>query len=131
MSFHTSRTIQSLCWFAVVLLSQSTVLADESSPSLYESRLGVIKGTSTGIVIYRFQESAASAPVRSTPEAQTRPSAESGAQPSPPSGRMPVIQPPSGRSLRTATQLGAEDGGIQLPTARTAAESRAVPVAKP
>ncbi len=133
MSFHTFRTIQSLCVFAVILASQSTVSAQEPSQSLYDRQMGIIKGTATGIVIYKAQPSAPSAPIspKSEAEAVAKPSAESVPQAPSKSGFLNVLQPPSGTSLSTATRLGAADGGIPLPTARTAAESQAVPVAKP
>lgn len=131
MSFHTFRTLQSLCLFAVILASHAFVSAAEPSPSLYESRLGIIKGTSPGIVIYKFQQSAASAPSSAKSEVEAKPSAESTPQASAKSASWSTLQPPSGRSLSAANRLGAVDGGIQVPTARAASESQAAPVPKP
>jgi hypothetical protein len=134
MSFHTFRTIQSLCLFAVLLASQSTVSAQESSQSLYERRLGIFKGTSTGIVLYNFeksQQSAASAPVGANSAADTKPSAVSASQAPSKAVVSSTLQPPSGRSMREASQLGAEDGGITLPTASTPSRFQGGPVTKP
>ena len=126
MSVHTFRTLQSLCLFSVILATQSTVSAEEPSQSLYETRLSINKGTSTGIVIYKFQQPAASAPTNAKSEAVTNPSAESVPQAPFKSGFLSALQPPSGRSLSTANRLGAVDGGIPVSTAHTASESKAV-----
>lgn len=131
MSFHTFRTLQSLGLFAVLLASHSIVSAQEPSQSLQERRLGILKGTATGIVIYNFQPSTASVPTSVPSDAATKPSAEQATQAPSKSGFLSTLQPPSGRSLSNANRLGAVDGGIPLPTARTASESPAAPVAKP
>jgi hypothetical protein len=134
MSSHTFRTVQLLCLFAVTSVSQSIVSAQEPSASLYERRLGILKGTSTGIVLYDFeksQEAAVSAPTSAKSEAQTKSSAESVPQASSKSGFFSARQLPSGRSMSSASRLGAVDGGIPVPTARTASDFQVVPVAKP
>lgn len=128
MSFHTYRTLQSLCLFAVMLASQSIVSAQEPSQSLQERRLGIINGTAPGIFIYKPQQSAApaptssqsaaSAPTSSQSAAVTKPSADSVPQAPSQSGFLSTLPPPSGRSLSSANRLGAVDGGIVLPTAK-------------
>lgn len=118
MSFHTYRTLQSLCLFAVMLASQSIVSAQEPSQSLQERRLGIINGTAPGIVIYKPQQSAAPAPTSSQSAAVTKPSADSVPQAPSQSGFLSTLPPPSGRSLSSANRLGAVDGGIVLPTAK-------------
>jgi hypothetical protein len=134
MSFPSFRTLQWPCLIAVLFASQFSVLAQEPSPSLYERRLGIQKGTSTGIVVYDFEKSprsTASIPPSVPSEPEAKPSVESVPQASSPSGFWITAQPPSGRSLMTARRLGALNGGITVPTGRTAPESQAEPVAKP
>jgi hypothetical protein len=134
MSF-SFRSLLSPCLIAVLCATQFSVSAQEPSPSLYEKRLGIQKGTSTGIVVYDFEKSprsTASTPpsAPSEPQPEAKPSREPVPQPSSVSGFWSTAQPPSGRSLMTARRLGALNGGIPVPTVRKASEPKADPVAK-
>ena len=132
MSFHSFRTVQSLCLLSLVLASQFTVSAEESTPSLAERKLRMLRGTSTGIVIFDFEKSHQSAaPTTAKSDAQTKTAAES--QPHAPSGSGPLSEPqlPSGRSLNELRRLGTGDGGMVVPTSPTPSKPHADPWAKP
>lgn len=133
MSFHAFRTIQPLCLFAVLLASQSSVFAQEPSQSLYERRMGLIKGTSPGIVIYDPEKSqppatpatpattgtpATPAPSSAKSETDSKSADPAVSQAPAKPGALSMRQLPSGRSLRDASHLGAVDGGIPVPTGR-------------
>ena len=135
MPFRASRMLPLLCLSAVTLGSLSNAFADEPAPSLYERRLGIIKGTSKGIVLY--------APDKPEPPTVATPSSDKAAvgvdgkpvtavpQAPAESKFLSKLPPPSGRSMADAGRLGAVGGGIPLPTARSASQPQAEPAAKP
>jgi hypothetical protein len=134
MPFRASRTLLPLTLLALTLASASTTAcADEPAPSLYERRLGIIKGTSKGVVLWE--------PEKNEPPAATKPSngkVEAGADGKPvsaapqvpaKSGFLSMLPPPSGRSMADARRLGAPGGGIPVSTANKAAQPE--PAEKP
>jgi hypothetical protein len=102
----------------------------EPTPSLYESRLGVIKGTSPGIEIIPARKrpvAPASAPAvgatntESADKSSKAPAPKAGPEPAqasrsgPAAGLLSWMQPPSGRPLKDAQRLESSSG-IALPT---------------
>lgn len=122
-----TRTLPILGLWALALTSLSAH-ADEPSPSLYEKRLGIIKGTSKGIVVWGSDSAQpATAGTANAANAGTSGNKSALASPDAPqqSADKPAIlntvAPPSGRSLNDARRLGAVGGGITLPTKATQA----------
>ena len=141
MPFRALRLTVSLGLLALTLTTLSSAFADEPSPSLYARRLGIIKGTSKGVVLWESDKLehapaaaiAAPAPADSR-RAATADSTPGAAAPEPPlkSRFLSPLPPPSGRSMNDARRLGAPGGGIQVPTAhKTASEPQAEPAVKP
>jgi len=135
MSFRASRLLAGLCLLAPSLASLSSASAQEPAPSLYERRLGIIKGTAKGIVLFGPSKSEQPAPtVPSERKIETgnseKPFAAAPQAPAQP-GLLSALPPPSGRSLAAARLIGAVDGGIAVSTARAASQPQAEPAAKP
>jgi hypothetical protein len=141
MPFRTPRNFLPLCLLAPVLASLPGAYADEPAPSLYERRLGILKGTSKGIVVYEPEKPAppststvtsanGKAEVRADVRVDVPPVAT--AAPTPAASKfLNSLPPPSGRSMADAQRLGAVNGGIPLTTARSIAQPTAEPAAKP
>jgi hypothetical protein len=120
------RPLQHVFCLCAALLSASLARA-EPAPSLYESRLGVIKGTAPGIEIIPARKrpaAPASAPVsvpaasvdssgKPAPAAVPKAGAEQ-VQASRSGGVMSWMEPPSGRPLKEARRLESSPG-IALP----------------
>ena len=136
MPLRIQRYSPSLCLLAALVLAQSPAAA-EPPQSLAEKRLGVIKGTTSGIVLFEFAGDAprAAAPVPAKPKPATStgteiaPSAVSKPSESrpteaaayePPIGNrlFSNLPPPSGRSLQSARRLDAPDQGVPLRTGK-------------
>ncbi len=153
MSFRSPLVHRAICLAALALVSQS-VTAAEPTQSLAEKRLGIIKGTTPGIVIIDFDKKPATtapAPASTTATATagnassttattttTATTAVTTAVDPKASSAMvadqPIVNrffsalpPPSGRSLQSARRLDAPDQGIALPTARAASQPQAEP----
>jgi hypothetical protein len=139
MPFRPLPMLSLLCLSVVTLTGVSSAYADEPAPSLYEKRLGIIKGTSKGIVVYDPAKPATPSAAAGT-ATSTNGKAEVGAdgKPATPAAQAPApskflgtLPPPSGRSMAEASRVGAVGGGIALPTARSASQASAEPAAKP
>lgn len=148
MPIRSPALLPLFCLLALPLLG-TTAQAEEKSPSLYERRLGQIKGTAPGIKLWESgkpAQAAASAPKEALPQSAatqaqgtqpTTPTAAQAAAPAPaaapliPSGFLSGLSAPSGRSLNTARREGAVGGGIALPTARSASQPKADAGSKP
>ena len=98
----------------------------EPSQSLAERRLGLIKGTTSGIVLFDFgsaaPRTAASAPAgdKTTGQAQASETKATAAAQEPAIGNqlLNALPPPTGRSLQSARRLDAPDQGVTLRTSR-------------
>lgn len=107
------------------------VLSAEANQPLHERRLGVIKGTTPGIVILEFGRTpntaaAASAVAGGEPgRSEIKPDA-SASQPGWASRWLGKLPPPSGRPLNDARRLDAPDQGIAVPSAASAAQPTGV-----
>jgi hypothetical protein len=109
----------------LLLLASQAAWSAEAKPTLEEKRLGVIRGTTPGIVIFDFGAAKKTEPpASSNAGAEARPASEAAA----PAGWRPkwlsALPAPSGRSLQAARRLDAPDQGIALPTAATASQAR-------
>ncbi|MBC7916230.1 MAG: hypothetical protein H7Y28_00330 [Rhodoferax sp.] len=140
MPVNTFRMLQSLCLLSLTLAAHFPVSAQERSQSLQERRLGLIKGTSKGVVIYEFGKSEPATPPAPThanaaanAEPAAKPSSATATAPQAPttSGFLNALPPPSGRSLNAARRLDAPDQGLAIPTARDAAKAQTEPPSKP
>ncbi len=109
----------------------------ETGGSLYESRLGIIKGTSPGIVIIgagRSSPAAAAASAASGAAAIQTTALKAGA-PAPAASAVPLAEragallkwgdPPSGQALNSAKRLDSPTQGIVLPSAGSSASQPA------
>jgi len=129
---------------AFLILAAGTTLAAhmpvraEPGTSLYDSRLGITKGTSPGIVIIPArnpQTPAAAASSASAPGAATQATGPKAGAPAAAAGSAPVAEgagaplkwgdPPSGQALNEAKRLDSPTQGIALPTAGSAASQPA------
>ncbi len=109
----------------------------QASGSLYDSRQGVIKGTSPGIVIIPARNpqapaaaaSSASAAAAATPASGTKasPPAAAGSAPAAPGAAAPFTwgEPPTGQPLSTARKLESPTIGIPIPVGGGAASQPA------
>jgi hypothetical protein len=110
----------------------------QSGGSLYDSRQGVIKGTSPGIVIIPTRNpqtpaataSSASAAAAATPASGPKasaPAAAAGSAPAAQSGGSPFKwgAPPTGQPLSTARKLESPTVGIPIPVGGSAASQPA------
>ena len=107
----------------------------------FRCSLGIIKGTSKGVVLWEPEKS--EPPAAATPrsgKAEVEAEVVVGvdgkaivAAPAVPdtSKFLSKLPPPSGRSMADARRLGAVGGGIPVSTANKATEPQAEPVAKP
>lgn len=150
MSSRLTRTQPWLSLLVLVWAAHSSVLA-QPSQSLAEKRLGIIKGTTPGIVLFDFgatpPRAAAFAPAPAPAGVGTSANVGSGttgqAKPSdtkasdapayqPPIGNrlLSNLPPPSGKSLQSARRLDAPDQGIQLRTTRDEPQTPAEPATK-
>jgi len=116
-----SRRWRGLSALGLVLVSQAA-LAAEAKQSLEERRLGIIKGSTPGIVILDLRATKQAEPAASASagvEAKPAVAAPQGSWASRWLGKLP---PPSGRPLNDARRLDAPDQGIPLPTAASASQ---------
>lgn len=109
----------------------------ETGGSLYESRLGVIKGTAPGIVVIGAGRSspAAAASSASGAAAATQTTAQKAGAPAPAASAVSLAEragavlkwgdPPSGQALNSAKRLDSPTQGIVLPSAGSAASQPA------
>lgn len=135
MPFRVPRSLALLLISAVTMAGSTSAFADQPSPSLYERRLGIIKGTSKGIVLWepdKPEPSAATTPTNSNVEISNDGKPVAAAQSAPDTSKfLSKLPPASGRSMANASRLGAPGGGIPVPTANRASPSEAEPAKKP
>ena len=106
----------------------------EPSQSLAERRLGLIKGTTSGIVLFDFGNAAPRAAasalagdktVGQAQTSETKATTAAAQEPAIGNQLLNALPPPTGRSLQSARRLDAPDQGVTLRT------SRDVPQAEP
>jgi hypothetical protein len=122
---------------ACLLLAQAAFAQSEPGPTLQERRLGIIKGTAPGIVLFGATRppqatASAAAPAPAVAAAAASPSTKAAAQPSDPDAK-PLAErlgnalkwgePPSGQPLSAARRLDSANQGIPLPSAGAAASA--------
>ncbi len=94
----------------------------EPSQTLAEKRLGIIKGTSSGIVLFDFgsaaPRAAASAPAGQVQTSETKAAVAPAQEPAIGNRLFNALPPPSGKSLQSARRLDAPDQGVPLRTSR-------------
>lgn len=147
-----SNLIHHAVYLAALAVFCQSATAAEPTQSLAEKRLGIIKGTTPGIVIIDFDKKPATtapAPASTTATATAGnassttatttattavttavdPKASSAIVADQPivNRLFSALPPPSGRSLQSARRLDAPDQGIALPTARAASQPQAEP----
>ena len=117
-----------VCLLAPLWVGHAAVHA-EPNPSLAEKRMGFIKGTTPGIVLFDFE----SAKPRAAASAPAQPQAAVATAQEPAIGNrlLNALPPPSGRSLQSARRLDAPDQGVPLRTSRDVPQPQAEPAAKP
>jgi len=113
--------LRALMGLLLLLVSQAA-LAAEAKQSLEEIRLGVIKGTTPGIVILDFGSTKSPAPAASASAGVQAGPVEAAPSASWASRWLSKLPLPSGRSLHDARRLDAPDQGIPVPTAASASQ---------
>ena len=127
-----------------ILVAAATFVAHisvwaQASGSLYDSRQGVIKGTSPGIVVIPARNSptaaSAAAPSASAAGPATQPAGPKASAPAPASASAPKAEsaaaplkwgePPSGQPLSAARRLDSPTVGIPIPFTQGAASQPA------
>lgn len=121
MAANRPDALHALCMLALACASQSAMSSGDKQ-SLQERRLGVIKGTTPGILILDLGSAKAAAPaVAASAAVEGRP-AEAASQADWRPKWLSNLPPPSGRSLNAARRLDAPDQGIPVPTAASASQ---------
>lgn len=129
MRFHVAALTASC---AVLALLQACAQTGAASPSLYEQRLAVEKGTTPGIVLIGAR--APAAPASSASAASNAAPAEAGSSKTLMQrigGALGVDQKPTGVSASQAKRLESPDQGIRLPSAATSPAPPASSAGKP
>ena len=119
---HASSSAPRVLGALVMMLASPAVLSAEAKQSLEQSRLGVIKGTTPGIVILDLGATQRAEPAASASVAMEAKPTEVVPQASWASKWLSRLPPPSGRSLNDARRLDAPDQGIPVPTAASASQ---------
>lgn len=109
----------------VLVLSCQAARSSEAKPTLEEKRLGIIRGTAPGIVIFDFGSAKKVEPAASSNgSAEARPTIEAAAPTNWRPRWLSALPAPSGRPLQAARRLDAPDQGIPLPTAASASQAK-------